>query len=451
MKNINTTGANLGHREDHNENFIENLRTKSTIYRRHEKRMIKNSQSRKDPRCAPIRVLAGLPGLRDILKLPKTPIKSQGEGGDKKSLGKEQFDTIDTSTIFVVNSHLNDNSKKYIRSLTDNQSTEISVLNAFMAGCLGGILEATLGRSKTDVHNRMTKQISGLINLQSFSSPKSNGLQLYSIGGQPVSLSSAFSLPGVNAIARDRIVASGLAAGLLFSSSFYFHSVLRDNDGSGASGKMSSDNPLSSSFMLASAATGAVTATAFSPFELARSRIVLQNGAAVLSPFGLSPSSTAGVLSSRTVLAEMRSVAQRHGFRALYKGGTEVYSREIIGNMAYFSLYELVKTSLFSRDGDNTDLDRSSSSARPSALQIVASGGIAGATFWAVVYPLDTLKAMLQAQSISNPRFKTAVAAVKEVGITNLYRGYLPCIVRAAPANAALFLGYETAMSTFYH
>ena len=48
---------------------------------------------------------------------------------------------------------------------------------------------------------------------------------------------------------------------------------------------------------------------------------------------------------------------------------------------------------------------------------------------------------------MSNPRFISAFLVIHEIGIYPLYRGYLSGVMRAAPANAILFFGYEDAFS----
>ena len=49
---------------------------------------------------------------------------------------------------------------------------------------------------------------------------------------------------------------------------------------------------------------------------------------------------------------------------------------------------------------------------------------------------------------MSNPCFISAFSVIHEIGIYPLYRGYLSGVMRAAPANAILFFGYEDAFLT---
>jgi solute carrier family 25 carnitine/acylcarnitine transporter 20/29 len=63
-------------------------------------------------------------------------------------------------------------------------------------------------------------------------------------------------------------------------------------------------------------------------------------------------------------------------------------------------------------------------------LGTLTAGGIAGMVSWTVSYPLDSIKTSLQA------------GTVKPVGIM-LWKGYLPCMLRAATVNAVGWYVYE--------
>lgn len=322
-------------------------------------------------------------------------------------------------------------------------------------------MEAVFGRSNNDVLSRATRQVAILASNVNFE-PKATSLrpmlqattntntvpsQSIFQSLQPLSLQKSFE--STNKATNERIVASAFAAGLLFTSNTYFRQKFCTNDSSHGDNNVamiSQTSPFAPSFVAASLATGFVTASVFAPFELVRSRLLLQQATSnsFISPFVRS-SEMFTSMSSRLILREMISVISKHGFAALYKGGTEVYSREMIGNVAYFSMYELMKSSISSKSSDPFEHKQQ----QASTSEIMLSGGLAGVAYWAVIYPVDTLKAMIQAQSITSPRFHTAISAVNEIGLVNLYRGYFSCVLRAAPANAALFLGYESALQLF--
>ena len=82
-----------------------------------------------------------------------------------------------------------------------------------------------------------------------------------------------------------------------------------------------------------------------------------------------------------------------------------------------------------------------------SAVALFA-GGMAGIFNWAIAIPQDVLKSRYQ----TAPEGKYSGIRdvfrqlMKEEGPKGLYRGWLPVMMRAFPANACCFLGYEGAM-----
>lgn len=79
----------------------------------------------------------------------------------------------------------------------------------------------------------------------------------------------------------------------------------------------------------------------------------------------------------------------------------------------------------------------------------IISGGCAGIAAWLPCYPQDVIKSVIQ----SNPSKLTLLQAAQKIYSTSGSRGFLkgftPTMIRAFPANAATFLGYELIMSTF--
>ncbi len=82
-------------------------------------------------------------------------------------------------------------------------------------------------------------------------------------------------------------------------------------------------------------------------------------------------------------------------------------------------------------------------------------GGLAGSTAWAIVFPCDVVKSRLQAGALSSgaattgaaPSLFTAARALYAAGgVRVFYHGASAAVLRAFPANGALFLGYEMAM-----
>jgi solute carrier family 25 carnitine/acylcarnitine transporter 20/29 len=75
---------------------------------------------------------------------------------------------------------------------------------------------------------------------------------------------------------------------------------------------------------------------------------------------------------------------------------------------------------------------------------VIGAGGFGGILYWLCIYPVDVIKSAMMTDSIIPTERKypnTIVAAKKlwhEGGLTRFYKGFTPCIARAAPANGVM-------------
>eukprot|EP01041_Mallomonas_annulata_P013958 gene13958-29709_t len=79
----------------------------------------------------------------------------------------------------------------------------------------------------------------------------------------------------------------------------------------------------------------------------------------------------------------------------------------------------------------------------PDSLTYFMAGGIAGQVGWAVSIPADVVKSIIQTSSKPTTITATIRQIIRTRGLRGFYNGIEVAIVRAFPANAALFLGYE--------
>ena len=137
-----------------------------------------------------------------------------------------------------------------------------------------------------------------------------------------------------------------------------------------------------------------------------------------------------------------RDVARRllhsGGLRSLYRGAAATLARDGAGSFAYFATYEGLQRRLTPVGVDM------------SVGAVLLAGGAAGMANWVVALPLDTIKSRIQmevgASSLASapPLLPAAQRLVREGGgLHVLYRGLVPVMLRAFPANAACFLGME--------
>ncbi|KAK3378076.1 mitochondrial carrier domain-containing protein [Podospora didyma] len=84
------------------------------------------------------------------------------------------------------------------------------------------------------------------------------------------------------------------------------------------------------------------------------------------------------------------------------------------------------------------------------------AGGLSAQVFWAMSYPSDVVKQRIMTDPLGGglkdgvqrfPRWKDAAVAVyKEGGARGYWRGFLPCFLRAFPANAMALVAFEAVM-----
>ncbi|XP_050214424.1 mitochondrial carnitine/acylcarnitine carrier-like protein [Mercurialis annua] len=178
------------------------------------------------------------------------------------------------------------------------------------------------------------------------------------------------------------------------------------------------------------------------PTELIKCRLQAQS--ALAGPGSAAGSGTAAVAPKYAGPMDVaRQVLKSEGgARGLFKGLVPTLGREVPGNAIMFGVYELLKQSLAGGQ-DTSQLGRGS---------LMLAGGLAGASFWGLVYPTDVVKSVLQVDDYKNPRFSGSINAFKTIlateGVKGLYKGFGPAMGRSVPANAACFLAYEITRSS---
>ena len=88
----------------------------------------------------------------------------------------------------------------------------------------------------------------------------------------------------------------------------------------------------------------------------------------------------------------------------------------------------------------------------PDELNYFLSGGFAGMGGCFMAMPFDVPKTQVQSRydtKIFGSYFPELIKIARQRGVGGLYAGLGPTIIRAFPANAALFLGVETGKKAF--
>uniref|UniRef100_A0A2K6URF9 Solute carrier family 25 member 20 n=1 Tax=Saimiri boliviensis boliviensis TaxID=39432 RepID=A0A2K6URF9_SAIBB len=135
-----------------------------------------------------------------------------------------------------------------------------------------------------------------------------------------------------------------------------------------------------------------------------------------------------------------KKLYQEFGIRGIYKGTVLTLMRDVPASGMYFMTYEWLKN-IFTPEGKRVS--------ELSAPRILVAGGIAGIFNWAVAIPPDVLKSRFQTAppgKYPNGFRDVLRELIRNEGVTSLYKGFNAVMIRAFPANAACFLGFEVAM-----
>jgi len=178
---------------------------------------------------------------------------------------------------------------------------------------------------------------------------------------------------------------------------------------------------------LAGSMAGAVNSLLASPVEMFKVRMQAQYG------------------SSRDLRLRdaVRLMWQQWGFRhGIMRGFWVTVAREIPAYAGFYTGFEVSKRAFQTRYG-------SADQTLP-VWTLLCSGAMGGIGYWTCCYPLDVIKSRVQ-MADRPPKGINYIADTwrricREEGGRALFRGLMPTYLRAVPAAAATFVGYELTM-----
>eukprot|EP00038_Savillea_parva_P026688 m.55745 g.55745 ORF g.55745 m.55745 type:complete len:337 (+) comp7623_c0_seq1:446-1456(+) len=137
-----------------------------------------------------------------------------------------------------------------------------------------------------------------------------------------------------------------------------------------------------------------------------------------------------------------RGIVAEKGFTGLYRGGIATFARDSWSYGVYFWVYNEFNKLLVPAWGRRKD---GTTAPVGEAAAVCVSGGTAGVIGWAVCYPIDTVKTMIQTAehtSKGSPLtewFRLLMATPR----SKLWCGFGACVARTLPMNSVTFLCYE--------
>ncbi|EGD78484.1 hypothetical protein PTSG_09180 [Salpingoeca rosetta] len=130
-------------------------------------------------------------------------------------------------------------------------------------------------------------------------------------------------------------------------------------------------------------------------------------------------------------------MTRQFGPTALFQGFVPTLARQVVGAFAWFFPYEYLKQ----RVGDGP-------------ASVFLCGGLASWVYWTAVYPIDSVKTRIQADTAdpATRRYTGWTQCFKHMlrfeGPRSFFGGFTACMLRAFPANAVGILAYELASKT---
>lgn len=273
-----------------------------------------------------------------------------------------------------------------------NECHIIPTLHSFLGGCVSGVASLIAGQPFDTVKVRM----------QTSSSYRSAGdclRQLLAKEG-PQALFKGMSSPVLSASFVNAIVFSSYNETMTL--------IKKDCEG----------KPTYAQVFIAGSVAGGAQCSVLCPTELVKCRLQVAQ-----STVGGGP------------LQCIREVYRERGVRGFYAGLGPILLRDLPAFGCYFSLYEIVKDALETQG-------------RSLWLSSCVAGGVAGVVSWAVVYPMDVLKSVVQTQPLTGvgsqqSMLGTARDLLRSKGPRVFFRGMSVALVRALPVNCIVFPVYE--------
>mmetsp|Transcript_18476 Transcript_18476/g.51844 ORF Transcript_18476/g.51844 Transcript_18476/m.51844 type:complete len:306 (+) Transcript_18476:132-1049(+) len=186
-------------------------------------------------------------------------------------------------------------------------------------------------------------------------------------------------------------------------------------------------------FYQAGAITGFVAAFTEGPIDFFKSQIQVQILRSKTNPEYKPPYTTV----SECVKAATRA----NGMKGPFQGLGATLLRNTPANAIYLGNFEMLKAAYMRK--------HNCSPAEIPGWVVLSSAGLGGITYWCAIFPVDCIKSAMQTDSLIKGERKykdiptTARLLWQEGGLKRFYRGFTPCLIRAAPANGIMLLTVE--------
>ncbi|KOX69691.1 Mitochondrial ornithine transporter 1 [Melipona quadrifasciata] len=129
-----------------------------------------------------------------------------------------------------------------------------------------------------------------------------------------------------------------------------------------------------------------------------------------------------------------REILKEQGIRGLFTGLSSTIAREMPGYFFFFGGYEVTREFLRKPDESRNDIGWQ---------KTMVAGAVGGSVLWLVIFPADVVKSRIQVKNLKTPALVVMKDIIRNEGISSLYNGLKPTLIRTVPATATLFVTYE--------
>jgi len=137
---------------------------------------------------------------------------------------------------------------------------------------------------------------------------------------------------------------------------------------------------------------------------------------------------------NKGTFATAKVIVKHRGLRGLYSGFGLHLTRDLLGTGIYFMTYETGKQIFLTYSGDQTTT---------SPMAAMTAGGLCGIVSWALIYPIDSVKAIYQKNCLLHERGEKVKRPKIEFFNRRMYRGLSVSMGRSCVLNAIFFAAFE--------
>lgn len=125
-------------------------------------------------------------------------------------------------------------------------------------------------------------------------------------------------------------------------------------------------------------------------------------------------------------------IAKNEGIGVFTKGMAATMARDVPGYSCFFGAYEATRYILSKKGQLKDDIG---------LTKTMMAGALGGVAYWTVTFPADVIKSRMQVRGGS---YKDMMVEIMEIdGLTGVYKGLTPTLLRTCMVSAALLATYE--------